>query len=133
MDSFVQKYFPDRQKKEGDVSPEGNETDPASDIDSFVKLVLKKATNEGQGAPSPLERIRKDGRYLYLVRGEDQGKRAWYYVLIDRHKLTLFKARLRFPDPIPLNEFGVILECGWGQDPPPEIVQKMNEEFGIEE
>lgn len=133
MDSFVEKYFPDRQKKEGDVPPEGNETDPASDIDSFVKLVLKKATKEGQGAPSPLERIRKDGRYLYLVRGEDKGKRAWYYVLIDRHKLNLFKARLRFPDTIPLNEFGVILECGWGQDPPAEIVQKMNEEFGIED
>ncbi|MCX7664611.1 MAG: hypothetical protein N2112_03600 [Gemmataceae bacterium] len=133
MDSFVQKYFPDRQKKEGDGSLEGNETDLSSEKDSFVKRVLKKDTKEGQGPPSPLERIRKDGRYLYLVRGEDKGKKAWYYVLIDKQKLNLFKARLRLPDLIPLNEFGVILECGWGKDPPAIVVQRIKQEYGIEE
>lgn len=60
---------------------------------------------------------------LYLVHGTDQGKKAWYYVSVDPMKIPLF---VKHPkgERIPLDEYGTVIESGWGEEPPEHIRKK---------
>ncbi len=66
---------------------------------------------------------------LYLVTGRDAGRKCWYYVMVDKAKHSLFKAKLK-TDFIQLNDYGNILYSGWGEEPPEEMKQKIEEQFG---
>lgn len=67
---------------------------------------------------------------IYLVRGKDRERAAWHYVLVDKDKREMFlaKSRTRAMD---VADYGEILYSGWGENPPQEIVDKINEEFGL--
>ena len=66
---------------------------------------------------------------VYVVRGKDEGYAAWHYVLVDEEKLIDFKAQIATGS-IDLTKYGKILKSGWGKDPPEDIDQKMNLQFG---
>ena len=69
-----------------------------------------------------VDRLKKsqDAKLVYLVRGIDQGKPAWYYVRVNsKMVLPLFLRDLDSGRP-DLTKFSIILECGWGEDPPEE-------------
>ena len=68
---------------------------------------------------------------IYLVKGIDDGRNAWYYVLVERLKLSLFLKALN-DDIIHLEEYGKILYSAYGDDPPQEITDKLKEEYGID-
>jgi hypothetical protein len=72
---------------------------------------------------------RSSGELVYVVRGKDEGKAAWHYVLVDRVKLPVF---LKKADggPIDVSQYGKILYSGWGENPPEDIVQKIKDEYG---
>jgi len=71
------------------------------------------------------------GELLYIVRGKDKGRAAWYYVLIDKMKLPLFKAKMKTkPDIIHLDDYGTILECGWGENPPDAVTDRVKGQYG---
>ncbi|MGL9732291.1 MAG: hypothetical protein ACR5KX_06065 [Wolbachia sp.] len=67
---------------------------------------------------------------IYLVRGKDRRRSAWHYVLVDKDKREIFLAKSRTGS-IDVADYGEILYSGWGEDPPQEIVDKINEEFGL--
>ena len=67
---------------------------------------------------------------IYLVRGKDRGRSAWHYVLVDKDKREMFVAKSR-TGAMDVADYGEILYSGWGEDPPQEIVDKINEEFGL--
>ncbi|MGL9688293.1 MAG: hypothetical protein ACR5K6_00630 [Wolbachia sp.] len=67
---------------------------------------------------------------IYLVRGKDHGRSAWHYVLVDKDKREMFLAKSRTGS-MDVADYGEILYSGWGEDPPQEIVDKINEEFGL--
>ena len=73
-----------------------------------------------------------EGKRLYLVRGKDRGRRAWHYILLkdDIDIQSNFKAELG-TGRIELTNFGKILESGWGENPPNDIIDKINEEFTL--
>ncbi len=76
-----------------------------------------------------VERTRRsNGDLVYLVRGKDEGRQAWYYVLVDRPKLPLFLARIDEGN-LDLEEYGEVLFSGWGQDPPDDIVARIKAEY----
>ena len=62
---------------------------------------------------------------VYLVRGEDRGRPAWYYVVLDEEKLDDFKAKV-VTGTINVANYGRVLKSGWGKDPPEDIVRKIN-------
>ena len=63
------------------------------------------------------------GELLYIVRGKDQGKAAWYCLLVDKMKLPLFLGTMKTsPDVIHLDDFGKVLYSGWGEDPPQDLI-----------
>lgn len=70
---------------------------------------------------------------IYLLRGKEDGIRSCYfYLLIDALKVKEFEA-------LPkgwkgdLTQFGKVLESGFGENPPEDIVKKMKEEYDYEE
>ena len=61
---------------------------------------------------------------LYLVRGRDKGKPAWHYVMVERQLLGLFLKRTKGGS-LDVADFGKVLECGWGKDPPENTREKI--------
>ena len=57
-----------------------------------------------------------------------EAKLYWYYVLLDEDKTDSFNAKVNtgtidFPD------YGTVLYSGWGQDPPTDIIRKVELRF----
>ena len=67
---------------------------------------------------------------IYLVKGIDDGRNAWYYVLVERLKVQLFLKALN-DEIIHLENYGKILFSAYGDEPPAEITDKLKEEYGI--
>jgi len=67
---------------------------------------------------------------IYLVRGKDRGRSAWHYVLVDKDKREMFLAKSRTGS-MDVADYGEILRSGWGENPPQEVIDKINEEFGL--
>ena len=62
--------------------------------------------------------------YVYLVRGTENGKDAWYYVLINSGCKEQFKIALD-DDKIDLEKHGIVVYSGWGKKPPENIEAKV--------
>jgi hypothetical protein len=68
---------------------------------------------------------------IYLVKGVDAGRNAWYYVLVERLKVQLFLKALN-DDIIHLENYGKILFSAYGDEPPASITDELKEEYGIQ-
>ncbi|HEY1190621.1 MAG TPA: hypothetical protein VGE74_23520 [Gemmata sp.] len=76
------------------------------------------------------DRLVKSGRLVYLVRGRDKDRPAWYYILLDRRKVTLFLGRLKADGgPLQLLDYGTVLASGWGENPPDDVKKRINSEY----
>jgi hypothetical protein len=73
---------------------------------------------------------RAQASLIYLVKGVDDGRNAWYYVLVERPKLQLFLKALN-DDIIHLEHYGKVLYSAYGDEPPQHITDALNEEYGI--
>lgn len=67
---------------------------------------------------------------IYLVKGVDANRNAWYYVLVDRLKVQLFLKALN-DEIIHLENYGKILFSAYGDEPPEDITNALKEEYGI--
>jgi len=65
---------------------------------------------------------RKDSfvKRFMIVRGTNQGRRAWYYVIVFHHQLEEFRTLTDGTRTINTTNYGHIVFSGWGQDPPAE-------------
>jgi hypothetical protein len=71
-------------------------------------------------------RAQKD--LIFLIRGQDEGQPVWYYFQVkSKIKMELlYKHSQTKNENIPLEEYGTILESGYGDNPPNEIKTKMD-------
>ena len=67
---------------------------------------------------------------IYLVKGVDAGRNAWYYVLVERLKVQLFLKALN-DEIIHLEKYGKILYSAYGDEPPANVTQAIKDEYGI--
>ena len=67
---------------------------------------------------------------IYLVKGVDDNRNAWYYALVERLKLSLFLKALN-DDIIHLENYGEILYSAYGDEPPQDITDQLKAEYGI--
>ena len=67
---------------------------------------------------------------LFLVRGKDQGRYAWHYVLVvdDEDALCKFKEKL-VSGTINVLNFGQVLYSGWGINPPDDLEDKIHKKY----
>jgi hypothetical protein len=69
---------------------------------------------------------------IYLVRGgkDDTKQDTWFFIRVENLKINLFLKEIK-NGVIDLQEFGEILESGYGQEPPEYIFTKMHEKYGF--
>jgi len=112
---------------------------------SFVEKYGKKPTNsrtadavkkDSPTQQSPQKKSSMDmakssnADLVYLVKGIDDNRNAWYYVLVERLKVSLFLKALN-DDIIHLEDYGKILYSAYGDNPPKEITDKVKAEYGV--
>ncbi|NBX52885.1 MAG: hypothetical protein EBT63_04475 [Proteobacteria bacterium] len=93
-----------------------------ADINNIIDQSPRKAVDPQKRALA---------QYIYLVKGVDAGRNAWYYVLVERLKVQLFLKALN-DDIIHLEKYGKILYSAYGDEPPANITQLVKDEYGIE-
>lgn len=109
MSSFVERFA-----KKSNAPQSTNSAADSEESSSFAQRTAPKASFTEQ-------RLNDD---IHLIRGDNQGKKAWYYLKItDKAKLQLFLRDVKKPS-IDLANYGDIIECGWGEDPPKELTDK---------
>jgi hypothetical protein len=93
---------------------------------------MKSHTERQSAAPFAFAKRTIRSENVYLVKGCDStGRAAWYYVLVSPLKMRLFEHQSKSGS-MNLNDFGVILRSGYGENPPEDAVQQAREEFGFE-
>ncbi len=100
---------------------------------SFVEKYGKKpSTKTAEKKKSALDTVVKSSNadLVYLVKGIDDNRSAWYYVLVERLKVSLFLKALN-ADIIHLEDYGKILYSAYGDNPPKDITDKVKEEYGV--
>ena len=61
---------------------------------------------------------------IYVVRGKEEGKPVWHYVLVNKHVLGLFLKKTQGAS-LDVADFGAVLRSGHGQDPPVDITDNI--------
>ena len=141
-DNNKRSSFADRFKKRTGSESKGSgmaerfakkrtETEKKASMAVQYKRRKSMATAESMTKKGKSSKKSSKADLVYLVKGIDEGKNAWYYVLVDRLKLSLFLKALN-DDIIHLEEYGIILYSAYGDDPPQEITDKLKEEYGID-
>ncbi len=119
--------FAERFKKKPNFTQE--KLVPKSE-NSIQDKAKKKNDVTAQAGVDPQKKSKAD--LIYLVKGVDAGRSAWYYVMVERLKLQLFLKALN-DDIIHLENYGVILYSAYGEEPPKEITDKLKGEYGIKD
>lgn len=123
--SFAERFA----KKSGNFTSESLEKKaPAQSSGAVQKSLEKKNDLKDIAAVDPQKRSKAE--LIYLVKGVDAGRNAWYYVLVERLKVQLFLKALN-DDIIHLEEYGKILYSAYGDEPPEEITNALKKEYGI--
>ena len=106
------------------------------------KDVIKElASKSGKSGPREGETYdayyrRKKGDNLFIVRGVDNGKPAWHYVVLFQDKalraefLRKTQGELAGTETINVSDYGNVVESGWGKDPPAEVKKRVEEKHG---
>ncbi|MBM3579271.1 MAG: hypothetical protein FJX34_00675 [Alphaproteobacteria bacterium] len=122
--SFAEKYA---SKKTNFTSQAVQNQQPTKKKD--LSDIASKAVPSSLKPVDPQKKMQAE--LIYLVKGIDAGRNAWYYVLVDRLKLQLFLKALN-DDIIHLENYGKILFSAYGEEPSAEVTGKLKEEYGIE-
>lgn len=73
---------------------------------------------------------------IYVVRGMDKGRPAWHYVLLvdDDETISKFRELTQGPNAgkhtIDVTNYGQVLKSGWGDEPPNDVKDWMQENYG---
>jgi hypothetical protein len=73
------------------------------------------------------------GHLLYTLKGTDaeSGRKAYWFLLVDSHKLNKFEIALE-DGTFNLEDYGKIVESGFGEEIPQSAKDKLKEEYGFE-
>ncbi|MFN7039173.1 MAG: hypothetical protein ACK4OM_06395 [Alphaproteobacteria bacterium] len=77
-------------------------------------------------AQTYLELVNKNNlESVYLIRGQDQGKPAWYYLRLNKLQISIFLMLATDKrNKISLTKYGEVIEYGWGINPPNHIQER---------
>jgi len=125
-DATKSKSFADRYASKKSFTTESLKKES---ITSNKKLPEEVSPSSPKSSIDPKKRMQAE--LIYLVKGVDAGRNAWYYVLVDRLKVQLFLKALN-DEIIHLENYGKILFSAYGEEPPAEITKALKEEYGVE-
>jgi serine/threonine protein kinase len=67
---------------------------------------------------------------VILIRGSDNGRPAWYYVLVEDEEKYVKLKMCKKGTNIDVTDFGKIIRSGWGQDPSKKIKDEIINQYG---
>lgn len=124
-DSSAGKSFAERYGKKSTFTQESLKKNEST-------ISTASGVNQSAAPKKPIDPQKKmQAELIYLVKGIDAGRNAWYYVLVDRLKVQLFLKALN-DDIIHLENYGKILYSAYGDEPPAEITNELKDEYGIQ-
>ena len=62
---------------------------------------------------------------IKLVRGKDNGRAAWHYVLVDKELEENFNEAVASTGTVNVAKYGFVIHSGFGKDPPEDFVDKL--------
>jgi hypothetical protein len=71
----------------------------------------------------------KPMRNLRFVTGTNQGQQAWWFVAVSPEKLSDYKTAVN-TEFINFEEYGQVIESGWGKGPPESVRRRIEDETG---
>jgi hypothetical protein len=86
------------------------------------RLYYDPSDEEIRAAAQPL------ASYIYLFRGLSDGRSAWFYVMVRPSAVADMKRAL-VTGSLDVENYGVVLDRGWGQDPPASVTRKIELEY----
>ena len=107
-----------------------NSTDNTNNDETKIESKSEIIAEEQKSKKAVDPQKRALAQYIYLVRGVDAGRNAWYYVLVERLKVQLFLKALN-DEIIHLEKYGKILYSAYGDEPPANVTQANKDEYGI--
>lgn len=139
--SDAKSKFAEKFQKKG-IGPKKDLKQIAQEAEQKIKEQEGKAFSESDAAQKDLKKheagyekiIKKktkkalEGK-VFLVRGKDGGRPAWHYVLVSPENIAELKKQKSGTN-IDVADFGKIVKSGWGEDPSPEIVKEIEEQYG---
>ncbi len=109
--SFAERFASKKQNFTSQALQNKENTQPQPTQKNFSEATAQKSPSNLNKPVDPQKKMAAD--LIYLVKGIDAGRNAWYYVLIERLKLTLFLKALN-DDIIHLENYGKILYSAYG-------------------
>jgi hypothetical protein len=122
--SFAARFAP---KSQAPKAPAEQKSESSSMVDKYAKKENKTMEALSQQTSNTTS---SQADLIYLVKGIDNGRNAWYYVMVERLKLSLFQKALN-DDIIHLENYGVILNSAYGDEPPAEVTDELKKKYGI--
>ena len=71
-----------------------------------------------------IDSTKRPANLVNLVRGKDKGRKAWHYVLIEKDLEEDFSEKVA-TGTVNVAEYGHVIESGWGDDPPSDLVNNL--------
>ena len=62
-----------------------------------------------------------------------EDKQIWYYLQIKPSRYPDYKKAFNARGSVDLKSYGDVLDCGWGDAPPADVVQHMKEAYGCDD
>lgn len=124
--SFAERFASKKTSFTAEAATKSQQSQPTP---KNLSDLAQKEPSSNKKSVDPIKKMQAE--LIYLVKGIDAGRNAWYYVLVDRLKLQLFLKALN-DEIIHLENYGKILYSAYGDDPSAEITSKLKEEYGIE-
>ena len=97
---------------------------------SHISCSNKTITEPCTLKPGYTWRKKEEGRRVRLVRGKDHGRPVWHYVLVvdDEDTMHEFLEKIKSGQ-VDVADYGRVLHSGWGDDPPNDIRERLDEEY----
>lgn len=125
--SFAERFA----KKESTFTSQALKSQPQAAQKNFSDIVAQKESTTSSNLKQVDPQKKMQAELIYLVKGIDAGRNAWYYVLVERLKVQLFLKALN-DDIIHLENYGKILYSAYGDEPPSSITEELKGEYGIQ-
>lgn len=75
--------------------------------------------------------IEKQGGNIRLIQGMQQGESCWFYLKVDPFRFKDYQQAVKQPSTC-VGDFGEVLESGWGDAPPAEVIQQMKAQYDFD-
>lgn len=132
-EKFNEKKKFEKKKSFSEIAAETEEKIKAKEGKAFVEsddvINEKKRVEAGFESHIKKKTMKSLEGKVFLVRGKDNGRPAWHYVLVPHDKIKGLRQQKSGTN-IDVADYGKIIKSGWGVDPSPEIVKEIEEKYG---